>query len=311
VTLFLLLSIIFGLGIGLIYYGIVLKAKPNRFIRVKKRKGEYFFNIIKIFSYLKVVRYFERKLTSTNKLEELLIKGGRPLSLKAKDINLIRIVLPILLGGIFFGLYSAKYLITTVKSITFAYASEGVIINPFHDLVKPIVLLVALVIFGYYAPVLWLQFIAKSREERFMNEHKLFSEILFLSLKANLSVYEALEAAGRVNLFLKPYIDCCLNEWMTDKYKALKNLSKEVGFKSFQETIDLLIQALSTGDEKIPCFIEQNTKLEEELKNIETTTKSKLLPLWGTVQMALPFVLMMIVLFYPLICDMQEMFSRF
>lgn len=249
-----------------------------------------------------------KKDFKTAEIEDLLQRAGYPWGLEAKDITLFRAAIPLLIMLMTFFLFTLSISYHAINQID---VIDGIAIKKYPAPEIPLLIAVIGAILGYYAPYLLLKIIASSREKHVIAEQKLFSEILFISLKANLTIREAIEEANKTTNYLKPYIIKCLNEWHADRTRALNNLRKEVGIPSFQIIVDLLVQAIKVGDENIHKFLEENALLEEELVNLEITTKSKLRPIIGTLQMILPFILMMAALFYPLVEYMQDLFRLF
>lgn len=301
-------SIVFGVGIAMVVVGYLMKPKTSRFNRSMQKN--ILVDSLRPLTYLQITRYLagKRKSLSLTETEELVAKAGRPWGIEAKDIMLARIVLPILAVIISLSIFSLRVLFQAIQQLRVV---DGVAIKKITATGMPVLIAIGAVILGYYAPYVVLRLLISIREKQIMSEQKLFSEILFMSLRANLSLREALEEAGKTTTYLQPYIKKCLNDWLADKTKALIKMRRDVGIPSFQIIIDLLIQAVEIGDENIHKFLEENTVLEEELKNIEIASKSKLRPVIGTVQMILPFTLMMFVLFYPLVEYLQDLFMLF
>lgn len=156
-----------------------------------------------------------------------------------------------------------------------------------------------------------LKIYIKHRERRVMAEQGLFSEILFMSLQARLNLREALEEAAKTTDYLQPYLRVCLNEWPNDRIRALHNLKRNVGVLSFSMVVDLLLQAAGAGDEKIAQFLEENKKLEDEIRNLEITARNKTKPLLMTVQMIVPLLVILIILFYPLSVQVEGLINTF
>jgi hypothetical protein len=128
-----------------------------------------------------------------------------------------------------------------------------------------------------------------------------------MSLQARLNLRDALKEASKTTKYLKPYLHICLNEWHNDRIRSLNNLKKNVGVLSFSLVIDLLIQAATVGDERIAQFLEENKKLEDEIKNLETTARNKTRPLLLTFQMILPLLVILVILFYPLSVQVENL----
>lgn len=301
-------SIIFGVGVSMFIIGLLIKPRKNRFKQITTREKKNLMEILQPVMYWKITQLLIPRGLSVVETEDLLARAGRPWNLTGRDVLLFRIILPIMATVISLGFFGMRVFLLALQQITI---ENGIAIKRLPATGLPVIVVVGSFILGYFAPQLILKFLATTRERRITYEQKLFSEILFMSLRAKLSLREALEEAGKTTAYLRPYITKCLNNWATDRTKALHTLKKDVGTPSFQIIADLLIQAIEIGDENIPRFLEENTKLEEELKNIETSSKSKLRPIIGTVQMALPFIVMMFFLFYPLVQYLQELFLLF
>lgn len=164
---------------------------------------------------------------------------------------------------------------------------------------------------AYFAPLFLLHFLAARNERRVHEELGLFTEIIFISLRARLNLREALEEAASSTVFLKPALRVCLNEWMTDKERALHTMKSYLPFPAFQLVVDLLIQVARVGDERIIDFIEENKKLEDEFRKLEVSARSKIRPVLITFQMVLPFGVILLVLFYPLLIQVRKILNLF
>lgn len=149
------------------------------------------------------------------------------------------------------------------------------------------------------------------REKKIIKEQSLFTEIVFMSLRARLNLKDAIYEASRTTNYLRPYLQVCLNQWHINKIRALVQLKKQVGITSFQVVVDLLIQAAKIGDDKIIDFLEENKKLEDEIKNIEISAISKARPVFLTLQMIIPMLVVLLVLFYPLITQTEKIIRAF
>lgn len=171
--------------------------------------------------------------------------------------------------------------------------------------------LIAAALLGRYLPRLGLKYLTGAKHRRIKKEMKLFSEILFMSLRAKLTVRQSLEAGALATTYLKPALIRCLNVYDTDRELAINQLKEEVDMPSFDVLADLLIQAGRVGADNIHQFLEENTSLENELNNLNATSKSKILPVFGTVMLFLPFVAMMIIIFYPLAQNVTDMVKGF
>lgn len=307
----LFLCITFGLGLGLIFFGLVNLRKKNRFQRdFNQAKRTYILDFLKPLTYLKPMQYWGDGGNSLSLLniEELLHRAGHPWGIKARHVLIIRLLLPLVAIGAVILYYGLQGIINSVKTLTL---QNGVAIKNISAGRMPLFLAFMLAMIAFYAPVFILRLLGKNRRKQVVNEQGLFSEVVFMSLKANLSLKEAVEEAIKTTVYLKPYLQVCLNEWLTDKIIALNNLKKNVGVPSFQLIIDLLMEAANAGDNKISDFLEENKRLEDEIKSLEVSAQSKMRPLILTFQMILPFFVILIVLFYPLVAQVEQIIWSF
>lgn len=306
-----LLCIVFGLGLGLIFFGLVNSRKKNRFQRdFTQVKRNYILDLLKPLTYLKPVQYLwdGKNSLSLLDIEELVHRAGHPWGIKVQQVLLVRCLLPLVAVGGVTLYYGVQGIINSVKTVTF---QNGVAVKDISAGGMPLFLGFIAAVVACYVPVLILRCLVKNREKQIVKEQGLFSEVVFMSLKANLSLKEAVEEAAKTTVYLRPYLQVCLNEWLTDKIRALNNLKKNVGVPSFQLIIDLLIEAASVGDDKISDFLEENKRLEDEIKSLEVSAQSKLYPLILTFQMILPFAVILIVLFYPLVVQVEDIIRSF
>lgn len=306
----LLCSILFGLGIGLLFMGLFLKDRTNRFKReLRETQKNQLLNLLRPLAYLKPIQYLLKGKKSFSRIEteHLLERAGRPSGVKAQHIILAKILLPLVIVFIVLVYYGLNHTAGVLK-LTFI---DGVAISKTPSLGKPLLVLLAGVIAGFNAPGLILKQYIRKRERLVMSEQGLFSEIIFMSLQARINLKDAIEEAGKTTEYLRPYLQICLNEWHNDRIRALNNLKKNVGVLSFSIVIDLLTQAAIVGDEKIARFLEENKKLEDEIKNLEITAKNKTRPLIMTAQMVLPLLVILIILFYPLSLQVEHLIRTF
>lgn len=307
----LIFALLFGLGAGLFFMGLLPVNRKNRFWQeLKSERTSRWLALLRPLTYWGPIRCFlgEKKPLSLVEMEDLLNRAGRPWELRDRDILLARIVGPIivLVGlALFYGTQA------TFFSLRQLAAGDGVVITRTAAWAIPAIVALPATIAAFYAPVVILHYLARQREKRVMAELGLFSEVVFMSLKARLNLREAIEEAAKTTAYLKPYLQVCLNQWHTDRIKALYGLKRELGVPGFQLMVDLLIQAATIGDEGIAEFLEENKKLEDEIKNIEVSARSKLRPLLITLQMVLPFGVVLIVLFYPLITQVERIIRNF
>lgn len=286
-------SLLFSTGIFLIFAGFFSKRKPGRFYEKSRNRKRQLANILLPFTYPEPIQFLLRseRLYSLAITEELLKKAGCPWDLKAKHVMLVKILLPLLAGGglvLYYGMGFPEKMTGGMP-----------------------VYLVFLVMAGTFAlPSFVIGVLIKCRQSKVEREQGLFTEIVFMCLKAKLTLREALEEAGKTTDFLKPYLTVCLNEWVTDRLMALNNLKRNVGTDSFQLLTELLIQAATIGDEKIADYLQENKRMEDELRNLSISAKSKVRPLLLTIQMALPFIVILTVLFYPLVTQVENLLKR-
>lgn len=307
-------SLVFGLGIGLIFHGLAKKKWTSRFHQElywdRKRK---FMIILYPILYWKPVRFILLKLQlySQGRIEEMLEHAGNPKGVKAHHVVLLQVSLAVttlLIGALFYGVACFK---EAIKQFNSSPPQVEVIIfgTSFHN--APIGLWIILMLISFSVPIVILRYLSVKRERIVMEELGLFCEVVFMSLKAKLTLKEAVQEAAKTTRYLKPYLDRCLNQWHTDKITALSDLKKAVTITGFQLVIDMLIHAAQVGHEKIPEFLEENKKLEDEIRNLEISGISKLRPLLVTFQMAIPFGIVLLVLFYPLIVQVENMLNTF
>lgn len=303
-------SIFFGLGMGLIFIGIFLRGRISRFrYEVRQQKKGQLLNLIKPLVYLKPVQFLlkSKKSFSRIEIEQLLERVGNPKGIKAEHIILAKLFLPVLAVLIFLAYYGIH---STVQAMQLTFVN-GVAIKKISSISKPVVFLVVSIFILFNTPDFLLKQYISKRERIVMSEQGLFSEIIFMSLQARLNLRDALEEAAKSTDYLRTYLQICLNEWHTDRIRALNNLKKNVGVLSFSIIIDLLIQAANVGDEKIAQFLEENKKLEDEIKNLEISARNKTRPLLLTVQMIFPLLVILIILFYPLSLQVESLITNF
>lgn len=287
-------SLFFSAGVFLIYLVIVNRRRYGRFHDdLYKERKEQLISIFKPLSYWGPVQYIlrRRKTYSLSALEDMLIRAGCPLGIKGKHVILIKVFMPLITGG---GL-ALYYGVGSVTKI-----SGGM----------PAYYMFLTMVLSFYLPSVIIDFLIRFRRNKVAHEQGLFTEIVFMCLKARLSLREALEEASKTTDYLKPYLMVCLNEWLNDRLTALNNLKKNVGVASFQLIVDLLIQAATIGDENIADYIKENKRMEDELKNLEISANSKVRPLLLTLQMALPFIVILMVLFYPLVTQVEQLIHK-
>lgn len=279
---------------GFIFIALFLKGHPNRFKReVQTLQKNWVINIFKpllcLGSHNDLMK--NRKPFSRVKTEQLLERAGCPRGLKAEHIMCAKMVLPLSALLLLFALYAISYNKPSLsKFMSIATVSSCIL---------------------YTLPEFLLNRYIRHREKKVFSELGLFSEIIFISLQAKLNLRDALEEAGRTTEYLRPYLLICLNEWHNGRLKALNNLKKNVGVLSFSMVTDLLIQAANVGDDRIVQFLEENKKLEDEIKNLEISEKNKTLPLLLTIQMILPLIIILIILFYPLSIQVENLITNF
>lgn len=303
-------SILFGLGMGLLFMGIFMKRRTNRFRQeIRQQKKSQLVNLLKPLLYLGPIQHIikSKRSFSRIKIEQLLERAGNPKGIKAEHIILAKLFLPVLAVLIFLahcGIHS------TIKIMQPTFVN-GVAIKEISSISKPVMFLLISIFILFNTPDFLLKQYIRKRERMVMSEQGLFSEIIFMSLQARLNLRDALEEAAKTTDYLRTYMQICLNEWHTDRIRALNNLKKNVGVLSFSMIIDLLIQAANVGDEKIAQFLEENKKLEDEIKNLEISAKNKTRPLLLTVQMILPLLVILVILFYPLSLQVESLITNF
>ncbi|MDX9872802.1 MAG: hypothetical protein RBT41_10335 [Clostridia bacterium] len=294
-----LFSILFGLGAGLFFTGLFYPGRAGRFHReLKKQRRGAFRSFFTPFLYLGPLQYLLRSRKSFSRLETnlLLERAGYPLGLKAEQIILAKLLLP--LGAVV--ILPASYVLQRTGG-SIQRTLTGALATPSMPSLEKLLPLLAISIFILFnTPGFILNLCGRQRERRVMAEQGLFSEIIFMSLYARLNLREAMEEAAKTTDYLQPYLRICLNEWPNDRIRALHNLKRNVGVLSFSMVVDLLLQAAAVGDERIAQFLQENKKLEDEIRNLEITAKNKTRPLMITVQMILPLLVILIILFYPL-----------
>jgi len=305
-----LLAAFFGLGTGLFFIGL-FSVRRNRLGRdLREQHKNFIFNILRPLSYLRPVRLLigQTKTMRVVEIEDLLRRAGNPWSIKARDVLVTRALLSTIAV---FGVLLFSGLETVRNSIRYLTFSNGVVVSEASSFAVPVVASLFLAVTSFFTPQLILHYLVKRREMKVAAEQGLFTEIVFMCLKARLNLKEALEEATKTTDYLKPYLKVCLNGWPTDKLKALDTLKRGVGVAGFQVIIDLLVQVADVGDERIADFLERNKKIEDEIKNINISARSKVRPLLITLQMFLPFILILVVLFYPLIIQVEKLLWNF
>lgn len=267
------------MGIGLSCIGLAYR----RNIRFHSREYPFIKKIpllLQILLYLKPFKFIVNtgKLFSTQRIEELLRQAS----------------------------YTGKFSVPTIQHVQGLLILISLLAACFVNIYLVLTLPAA-----FFAPLFFLKIMAGRREKQVQEEQGLFTEVMFMSLRAHLNLRDALEEAAKSTVFLKPYLTICLNEWLTDKEQAMLNLKNNLPFPSFQMVVDLLIQVSRVGDERIIDFLEENKKLEDELKKLEITASTKIRPVLMTFQMVLPFGVILLVLFYPLLMQVRKILSLF
>lgn len=287
-------AILFSLGLFLMYIGITGRKEYGRFYddfytERKKRMT----NLLIPLTYLGPVKYFvgTRKSYSTVIVEDMLMKAGNPMGIKVGYVIAAKFLLATGLGGVLFLYYGLRPLMGITRSI-------------------PVYLIFLAMVSAFYLPSAVLSCLVRIRKTKVDGELGLFTEVVFICLKAKLSLRESLEEAAKTTDYLKPYLMICLNEWLNDRLMALNNLKRNVGTSSFQLVVELLIQAAAVGDDNIADYLQENKRMEDELKNLETSARSKIRPLLLTIQLALPFIVILMVLFYPLITQVDQLMNK-
>ncbi|MCR4442775.1 MAG: hypothetical protein QHH10_10960 [Peptococcaceae bacterium] len=302
---------LFALGIALLFAGLFVVKRTSRFredLFAARRK-----RLLGMMRPLLYLSPWQRlagcgRLHSTAGLEDLLTRAGNPGGIKARHILLARavsLVLAVLAPAAYYGFFAVS------QSARHLVSSGGLSVFENPPTAAPAAAVFIFAAAAFYAPGLIILAMVKRREMIVLSEQGLFTEIVFISLRAKLSLRDSIMEAAKTTVYLKPYLAACLNEWHTSKERALSNLKQSVAVPGFQVVIDLLLQAASVGDERIAGFLEENKKLEEELKNIDISAKSKIRPLVMTVQMVFPFLILLIVLFYPLITQVELLIYSF
>lgn len=285
---------LFPVGVFLLYLGIVDNKRYGRFYNdLSKERKRQLTNLFKPLTYLGPVRYIMQTPKSYSALvvEEMLMRAGYPLGIKATHVVIAKFILPLVLGGglfLYYGLQSATGIIGEMP-------------------VYPIFLAMTS---AFYLPSAVLSYLVRYRKNKIAGELGLFTEVVFMCLKAKLSLREALEEAAKTTDYLQPYLTVCLNEWLNDRLMALTNLKRNVGTASFQLIIELLLQTAAIGDDNIADYLKENKRMEDEIKNLEISAKSKVRPLLLTIQLALPFIVILIVLFYPLVTQVEQLMNK-
>lgn len=302
----------FAFGTALLFAGLFVVRRPSRFREdLAVARNKRFFGLLRVLLGLgpwhRLVSGCGR-MHSTAGLEDLLARAGNPGGIKASHIQAFRAVslaLAVLVPAAYYGF------IAVARSAASLVSSGGLAVFENPPAALPVTVVVVFAAAAFYAPGLIALALAKRREMLVLSEQGLFTEIVFISLRARLSLRDSIMEASKTTVFLKPYLAACLNEWHTSKEMALNNLKTSVAVPAFQVVIDLLLQAASAGDERIAGFLEENKKLEEEIKNIDISARSKIRPLIMTVQMVFPFLILLIVLFYPLITQVEILIYSF
>lgn len=288
-------ALLFSFGVLLIYFGLIDRNRHGRFYDdLAKERKRWLINLLKPLKYLGPIQYFlntAQKSYSTVIVEEMLLKAGYPLGLKAGHVIMAKLVLPLVMGGGFLLLYGFQ----SVRGISGS---------------MPVYLIFLIMVSAYFLPTALLSCLVRFRTNKVAVELGLFTEVVFMCLKAKLGLREALEEAAKTTDYLRPYLMICLNEWLNDRMAALNNLKRNVGTANFQMVIELLTQVAVIGDEKIADYLKENKRMEDELKNLEISAKSKIKPLILTVQLALPFIVILMVLFYPLVTQVEQLMNK-
>jgi pilus assembly protein TadC len=285
----LLYCLLFGLGMGLCFFGLFWPCTRSRFPGWKE-KG-FLLDPLRPLTYLRPVTHLInlQHLLGPLKIEELLSKAGHPWGMKPRNVLMLQYVLVLLV-----------LLVGLILLLLDFLSGKGFIILLFWGITV-----------GFLGLVGVLTVKARMRERKIIEEEGDFSETVLMLLRAGLGLREALEEASKTTVALRPYLHVCLNRWLTGKTQALLQLGKEVGVPSFQVIVDLLIQAVEIGDDRIADFLEENKRIEDKIKEMEISARSKLRPILLTFQMIVPFVVIMIVLFYPLVVQVEKVISSF
>ena len=266
-----IMAILFGLGVGFCFFGLSLQKQSDRFRRdLYQEKSRRLLGIFRPMLYTRLGRFImgKPKSLSQAELESLLARAGRPWGLKPSSVQFARIALPVVSLLMFIFLYGAGLLWQAVQIL---FTAPGLHLNEVRSGGLPVLFCLALVVFAYFLPVYMLQYLAWVRDNRIKEEQGTFMETIFTLLRIKQPLRVALEEAAKTAVFLKPYLRVCLNEWPTDRIRALRNLKRNVGVPRFEMIIDMLIQAATVGDDQIADFLEENKKLEDELINISAS----------------------------------------
>ena len=278
-------AFLMSFGLILVFSGLAVPKRSTRFRRdLYRERRIWLLNLLSPLRYTRIGRYLSNQQKSLNlaELELLLYSAGQPFGLKARHIQLMRLLLPILLTAAFMVFYGL-----------------GAIFKAGRNSLFPFLIILLLAVIANYLPVTLLKYLERSRDSKVKEEQGTFTETVFTLLRVRQPLRIALEEAAKTTEFLEPYLQICLNEWPTDRVKALQNLKKNVGVMRFEVIVDMLIQAITLGDEKTSDFLEENKRLEDELINLSISTQSKIRPVLMTFHMIIPLAIILLVLFYP------------
>lgn len=305
-------AVTFGLGVALLFFGLSMHRKSSRFSRdLYQERRSRVLGIFKPLRYThlgKMLFQAKQKSLGLVEMEDLLNRAGHPYGLTPAAVQTAMTLLPVIALISLISYYGGTAFITAAKRLLTAPSL------PFTEVRSSgltVLIILAVGVLAYFLPVYILKYIAWVRENKVKEEQGPFTEIVFTLLRVKQPLRVALEEAGKTTDFLRPYIQVCLNEWPTDRFKAMQNLKKNVGVARFDVVIDLLIQTASIGDDKIADFLEENKKLEDELTNISISAKSKVRPLVMTFQMLIPLFIVFLVLFYPAMQQVRGLLSSF
>lgn len=305
------ISTFIGSGLGLLFIILFWPKPTNRFRQDLRREQRHRLLItLRTLSWLIPLRLlpgYSRSL-SLAAIEELLIRAGKPWGLQARHIFYFSILFPIIM---LIGTFSYFGISTIAYSLQRLLDPAGLSPQDMKIAGLPFCGTLFLALLSFIMPENLLRYLGKRREGLLRKEQGTFTEVIFMSLKARLSLREAIAEASKTTDFLQPFLQMCLNEWPTDKIQALQNLKRRVGIPGFVIIVDLLTEVADVRDEQILVFLAENKRLEEEIKNIAISARSKLRPLYITIQMLIPLFIIIIVLFYPLVVQVEGLLYSF
>lgn len=300
-------AVLFGVGVGLFFFGLSRQKRSNRFRKdLYQERRSQLLGILRPLLYTQLGKYLigRQKSLSLAELEDLLARAGHPLGLKPRTVQLARILLSIASIILVTSLYGMRLLFQAAKNL---FTVQGLQLTEARSNGVPVLVCLLLLVFAYYMPVYLLKYLAWVRDNKVKEEQGIFTETIFTLLRVNQPLRVAIEEAAKTAEFLKPNLQVCLNEWHTDRIKALQNLKRNVGVPRFDLVIDMLIQAATLGDEQTSDFLEENKKLEDELINISISVSSKMRPVLMTFQMLIPLAIVFLVLFYPAMTQVEKL----